>query len=485
MAKVAVNTGGIGETSYRPDGLFYDEVNERDIIDLRNSSHKVQDYKRLLEREFNKAVAGEVRGEEGEWEIVNEPIVHSYVIQNYSNTGVFALYVDGTKFNEGEHITFYFINDSGEYAYGRGHVYERHTLYMKVNCVDNFRTDLISGTTETAGRYMIGRASTRKKSNTILHCDIVGNPANYYRGQTYIDSGTVTTVIGDVVWAITATGGGTAGNFYEAKTVQASIDLAAENYASTTNWTDLGTDWDGAGSWRTGVSGTSLVVGENGEDYTSGIIYAKASKKVVNNLISLESTDNGATWTTPTPALNTTDNTYYVNANNLYMLFYETHTNITKNAVNSEVLALGDVFATSTFKKEYGSHLMNSLINKVQDSSDWAGTTVPLIQTAFKEFPNNILSTWNDSFATTLANVITLNGATSPIATKALPYITKENNKAYLNLVFKEMKFDVDWGDDSKFNIVDNVSTTTDDNANTVLIGQKRIELPYFIEDKE
>ena len=47
------------------------------------------------------------------------------------------------------------------------------------------------------------------------------------------------------------------------------------------------------------------------------------------------------------------------------------------------------------------------------------------------------------------------------------------------------MKYDVDWGDDSKFNIVDNVSTTTDDNANTVLIGQKRIELPYFIEDKE
>jgi hypothetical protein len=37
------------------------------------------------------------------------------------------------------------------------------------------------------------------------------------------------------------------------------------------------------------------------------------------------------------------------------------------------------------------------------------------------------------------------------------------------------------WGDDSKFNIVDNVSTTTDDNGATVLIGQKRIELPYFI----
>ena len=37
------------------------------------------------------------------------------------------------------------------------------------------------------------------------------------------------------------------------------------------------------------------------------------------------------------------------------------------------------------------------------------------------------------------------------------------------------------WGDDSKFNIVDNVSTTLDDNGQTVLIGQKTVELPYFI----
>jgi hypothetical protein len=72
-------------------------------------------------------------------------------------------------------------------------------------------------------------------------------------------------------------------------------------------------------------------------------------------------------------------------------------------------------------------------------------------------------------------------GATITPAVKAFPYLTRSNGKAYLQLVFKEIKYGVDWGDDSKFNIVDNVSTTTDDNGATVLIGQKRIELPYFI----
>jgi len=41
------------------------------------------------------------------------------------------------------------------------------------------------------------------------------------------------------------------------------------------------------------------------------------------------------------------------------------------------------------------------------------------------------------------------------------------------------------WGDDSKFDIVDDVNTTIDDNGNTVLIGQKHLELPYFIGDGE
>ena len=68
---------------------------------------------------------------------------------------------------------------------------------------------------------------------------------------------------------------------------------------------------------------------------------------------------------------------------------------------------------------------------------------------------------------------------------KVLPYLTRENGKLFLQALFKEMKYDVDWGDDNKFDVVDGTSTTTDDNGNTVIIGQKRLELPYFIGDGE
>jgi|LGOV01.1.fsa_nt_gb hypothetical protein len=57
--------------SGRPDGLYYDAIYEHDVKDLRNSSHKVTDFKRCLEREFNKTVAGETRG----WEKSNKTVL--------------------------------------------------------------------------------------------------------------------------------------------------------------------------------------------------------------------------------------------------------------------------------------------------------------------------------------------------------------------------------------------------------------------------
>ena len=347
-------------------------------------------------------------------------------------------------------------------------------------------------TVATTYKIYLSIPSSHKKSNTLLHCDIIGDPANYYRGQTYIDSGTVTTAIGDVVWAKTATGGGTAGNFYEAKTVQSSIDLAAEDYSSTTNWTDLGSDWDGAGSWRTGVSGTPLMFGENGEDYlppVSGTQIYKLSKKSTSIKLLLWSGDNGVTWSNRTNnsaynVFNTTTNTSEptsgsVIGSHLFMVFYETHTDMTENADNSEVIDFGFVqLLTSTgFTK-----LSSSLINKVafsQGTSEW-DRRYPLFNTEIHvankklhtndDYKHEVLSPW--------PNIKTR-------AVKVLPYLTKSNNKAFINLVYKEIKRDGGWGDDEKFRVENNVSTTTDDNGNTVLIGQKRIELPYFIEDKE
>jgi len=45
-------------------GLFADEINERDVEDLRMSAHK-KPYKELQSEWLNKAIAGKVRGKEG------------------------------------------------------------------------------------------------------------------------------------------------------------------------------------------------------------------------------------------------------------------------------------------------------------------------------------------------------------------------------------------------------------------------------------
>jgi len=41
------------------------------------------------------------------------------------------------------------------------------------------------------------------------------------------------------------------------------------------------------------------------------------------------------------------------------------------------------------------------------------------------------------------------------------------------------------WGDNNKFTVLDNETTETDDNGNTIIVGQKRIELLNFIGDAE
>jgi len=58
-------TGTIASrVSGRPDGLYADEINERDVEDLRMSAHK-RNYDELREEFARKAVAGEIRGKEG------------------------------------------------------------------------------------------------------------------------------------------------------------------------------------------------------------------------------------------------------------------------------------------------------------------------------------------------------------------------------------------------------------------------------------
>lgn len=415
-AKLLTASGYIGSVSGRPDGLFYDQVHESDITDLRNSSKKVEDYNRLISREFNKLVAGTTRGKEGEW--IN--ILNGTFTATASSSSIFYF----TTIQP----SWWTTSASGTVVYDDN--IEAHVIFAG----NGYRTKsrlyasgsgygLILGVPITVGQsatIVISIKSTRTKSNTLLHCDIIGNPANY-----------------------------------------------------PTSWKE------------SGVFGTPLIVGEDGTsllpDGTQKTI--KLSRKVNGSLLlSLKSSDGGVTWvsglsTNFNSANNTITRSFETNA--LEMYFYQTHTRMAVPVANSEVVEYGKVLGTNGLAN---AHLVSTLIGKVATAN-----TAPYLQMGY-DINGYRIDTSTIKWSTTSTEIpvhsaLSLGSGASGVATvKVLPYLTRLNGKAYLNLVFKEMKHNgTSWGDDSKFNIVDNVSTTTDNNAQTVLIGQKTVELNVFI----
>lgn len=409
--KLMTASGYIGTTSARPDGLFYDQIHEGDITDLRMNSAKVEDYNRLIDREFNKLVAGTYRGSEGEW-------VTERSLQTSTNTASLAVFLPSasTKVNIGDTVQLFNEYDSSM----------KRVIVTTVG-TSSFDYSSAYGTfNRQNGSYVImSIKSTRTKSNTLTHTDIIGSPSNY-----------------------------------------------------PTAWK------------QSGVSGTPLIVAEDGTSLlpTGALTTFKNSRKVTigSPVIYqvLKSTDNGATWTLLTSGTHysftaTTNSIAFVTApatTDLIMVTYQTHTNMVIAGANSEVLANGNALLCNGYYTTHGSLLLNSLTSKVAiGSADTFVFRIPLasIYTTSTIYGVGVYAPTHNS--------VSLGNITSP-SVKTFPYLTRSNGKARLQLVFKEMKHNgTSWGDDNKFNIVDNVSTTTDNNAQAVLIGQKYAELPYFI----
>ena len=430
-------TGSIASTySGRPDGLFYDQVHESDILDLRNSSKKVEDYNRLINREFNKLVAGAYRGKEGEKLVMPCPTIMTVqpntwsTATGYSST-VRTVYTGASQVSSN---VFYEAKQVGgiyDAIFARnttsGNVYKVLGVKYYTNGTyiyfDHSYGTIFTDTTSTYDIFIVS-SSTRTKSNTLLHCDIIGNPTNY-----------------PTVWK------------------------------------------------QSGVFGTPLIVAEDGTSLLpdGGKDTFKLSRKAnTTPLLCLRSTDSGATWTSFTPTFSTTTNEITLTNEptaNLVMVYYQTHTSMAVPAVNSEILEIGDVFATNGTYSSQGSVLANTLIGKTP-----IGMVVPVSMYKGKPMGYKFYNSPIDKLDIVagyepIHPTVSGFGTTVSPTIKAFPYLTRTNGKAYLNLVFKEMKHNgTTWGDhDNTFNIVDNVSTTTDGNGATILIGQKTVELPYFI----
>jgi len=380
---------------------------------------------------------------------------------------------------------------------------------------------------------------THQFNNTLIQTDIIGDPRKLSDRIEYTVTDTDETISihkNEYIKCDDDTNnGGTTGHLYrllagdisnihsnstdgDANTEDGHID-----FSDTDVWLDLGDDLTTGGykdEWlEKGFNGTPLIVGENGESllpiavgiYDDTALKIKVIKKYVNYYKLYVSDKNGNFINYSKGDLhnqnkynvNNTLNVYYININNSYsdlgydseqemldlmkvVVIYETQTNTMELANNSKVL---DVYPMA--EKGYSSDInegvfvTSNLINKIPTNGIMSINTESQTLTFTKVSDNTldgggVMIPKNNSFDFS-------NSSHMP-QIKQFTYLTQENNRLYLQYVFKELKYDDDthtWGDDNKFQIVSNVSTTTDDNGNTVLYGQKRIPLPYFYNEED
>jgi len=134
--------------SGRYDGLYYDEVNEADVKDLRMDINKQLDLNYVLEREFNHFILGETRG----WE--QESHLHYWK----GNVGINALVTDANRQP--------LLNQAGQQLKGYGHVTEIPIYYKRADgsVVPGMDTEI--GTKITMGYTATLLVRSGKKSST-------------------------------------------------------------------------------------------------------------------------------------------------------------------------------------------------------------------------------------------------------------------------------------------------------------------------------
>ncbi|AUR97266.1 hypothetical protein NVP1238A_17 [Vibrio phage 1.238.A._10N.261.52.F10] len=213
-------------------------------------------------------------------------------------------------------------------------------------------------------------------------------------------------------------------------------------------------------------------------------VYLDIPRKSLGQLQVIRSTDAGETWATVTGTLDSVKNQLAVDAEDtdIVMLSSTAFAKQTTESVNSPVLhggaGLGGVYSTSFHEHGYGACLQESLVGKVPTGNIALAFWENML-TGFKIYPDWRMQGYSSVAPT--HTPIQLAGVSSP-AVKSLSYQVANNNQASMNFAFNELVWDTDvgdWGDDSKVYIADGVTTGTDLNGNTRLIGTHTLALPY------
>ncbi|WP_350545164.1 hypothetical protein [Pseudoalteromonas sp. 5-MNA-CIBAN-0065] len=168
-------------------------------------------------------------------------------------------------------------------------------------------------------------------------------------------------------------------------------------------------------------------------------------------------------------------------ASSILVLNYTTPSRMTEGSLNSVVeggmSGVGSIMFGDTHDTRAGNGLMYSLIGEIGTSTVTKNKAVEVPWLRCAIFPINGFIDINSLMEHAPAPLIAPSNNSS--AFKALNYNVVENQQGFINYAYTELKHDgTDWGDDGKINIVDNQSTRTDDNGNTVVYGTARIVEP-------
>jgi hypothetical protein len=266
------------------------------------------------------------------------------------------------------------------------------------------------------------------------------------------------------------------------------IGLVQTHKQANPTWTDIiGSPENIAATFPDGVEGQWIPVIPDGvKDGT----HFQQNRKAINLKSCLQTVDNGTSWTNNTGWGSFANFNYINNApsnhsgGGLYplgavqLVHYETQAHFTQDDDNSKVLDLGGVWASSFYLLGYGSELAGSLVGKALTASE--GVQGVLSEQGFTQVAlvNNLKLSGAKPAYTPKHNPISIDGL---LAVKTLDYLSQDNNVAKLCYAYKEMVFDVTWGDNNQFEIASNQNTLTDDNGNTVLYGTASFDTQYFV----
>lgn len=442
------SVGGFIASGYsgRPDDRFYDGIYAANVKDERISA-RVRPKAEVLEEFKTKAITGEVRG----WEKMPflTPVLAAGGSPFYAPNG-WAIGKEVGIFTENHDVTKYSTNLQFK-TYRTIHLLASNDEWIEVRC----KGDLQSGFRISGDVVAVSTGWTTQA------VQLVDDGLNKYYSPA----------VGVTIYA---------------------SNINEVNSPSTKHsWTDIiGSPSNIMATFPDGVAAMWVPVVPDGiTPYTDFKLNRKAIEFVGDMIYT---SDNGDTWLTASATLDEVNNVRNSTSNhptNRISLFnYTTPANFTEPADNSRVLAIGDVFVTAWNDIAFTGNIISTLINKVATSNAAASAKhvsqmLTLVDKGVLkesgEFPSVIYAYPEHQ----TVGLYPPNNKSPAI--KVLFTLTEVNGRLAVQCRYKELIYDVDWGDDALIPISDNQSTMLDTSGNTVLFGTATLTTPFIYAENE